>query len=161
MARIRSCCGGNGGRGSWAATGNWEGLALRFEGSRQQQGVSPMLVAWSWCPWIGPTCSDAGTASTVGSLQESSCSWLFILFFPPVPHWDQLEGVEESVQTTLNASTSSFTPLVPRPESPAAAPASPGSPDSCRFWRMKLVEICYSFRIRLTQISGFLEKKLK
>lgn len=34
----------------------------------------------------------------VGSLQESSCSWLFILFFPPVPHpasCGQLEEVEE------------------------------------------------------------------
>ena len=71
-----------------------------------------------------------------------SASSSFYLFLTPTSV-ASCSGEEGSVQTTSRASTSSFTPPVPRPESPAAATSSPRSPDSCRFWHVELVEICY------------------
>lgn len=133
---MRSWPGGSGRRWSWAAA------MLGRAQDTMQRGLD-CLGVWvpasdpGWVPWIGPKYSDLGTVFSVGALQESSCSWLFPLFSPPVPHpnlCSQLEGVGESVQTTLDASTSSSTLPVPRQEPPAAATASQGSPDSCLFW---------------------------
>lgn len=78
--------------GPWTPS---KGFGLPSVSNRPQQQVHPVPVTQSRFPWIKPTCSDLGTAFSVGSLQESSCSWLFILFSTPVPHPDscgQLEG---------------------------------------------------------------------
>lgn len=156
--RVRSCGGKMKLGSSYAGKGPGHRgrFGLPFAGNSGSEslanGLGPSSLNWvpGFRSWNGLFCGTVARAQLLLPLLPllSTCS--------SAAHPWPAGGAEETVQTTLPASSESSTPLRSQARISSSCRCFPREPRQLAFWHVELVEIGHSFPPRLTRLSGFL-----